>query len=167
MSSELYGYNSLMKLVTENPFVTYSLFTFAVGATIISRSFFQWLPSVSPLLPAIFVIGKRGKKQGMFSGGSSYFFSNFFVAGGQGWWTIPQVLGASVVGACGNVFKKHERIGIVVGVTGYEIIVNTGWALVFGPASFITAIPFSLLHVGSSLGFIVAGRKVYDYLEAR
>lgn len=137
-----------------------AFFALAVAARVV----FQPLPSVDPLLPIILFAGARlGTRDGALFGATSYYASNFFVIGGQGIWTIPMVVGAAGVGACGAMFK-NKLLGIAVGTVFYEIVVNIALAFMFNP---LLALPFAAVHFVSNLAFVAVGEKVLRRIQAR
>ena len=113
-----------------------------------------------------------GLKKGALAGASGYYLSNFLVFGGQGPWTIFQVIGAGAAGLTGGIFGKLFKgrtaffTSAFLGVLTYEIIVNVG-SLSFaaftgmGISYLISALPFSLTHIASTIGFglILYGAK--------
>ncbi|MBU0980656.1 MAG: hypothetical protein KJ709_07650 [Nanoarchaeota archaeon] len=119
----------------------------------------QALPSVEPISFFSFLSGWLfGKKKGFIAGVSALALSNFFVMGGQGPWTIPMALGFGIIGAAGGFLRKRasvfETITVMVIATAvYEVVVNVG-SLIFFPAAFpllfITAAPFTLIHILSN-----------------
>jgi len=142
---------------------------------ILGRAAFQWVPSVEPILPLAVTLGfYYNWKHGFGCGASGFFLSNFLVWGLQGPWTIFQCLGAGVAGATGGFLgrlsknKKMFFLSLLIGTIFYEIIVNIGsltffpWGLLFGPAFFVAAIPFGIIHIFSSIGF---GSIFYAFRE--
>ncbi|MFH1294629.1 MAG: hypothetical protein ABIH90_01655, partial [Candidatus Aenigmatarchaeota archaeon] len=64
---------------------------------VMGRVALQWIPSVEPIVPlAIVVSFFLGYKYGVSSGMGAFYASNFLVWGGQGPWTIFQVVGTGV-----------------------------------------------------------------------
>lgn len=159
-----YAYKDLYKKI--NAFISSYhhafFFFFLFAGAIMSRAIFQYIPSVDPLLPIIFLFGsKYGWRKGIFFGASSYYASNFLVWGGQGWWSIPMSIGAAGAGMLGAFFKRHRYIGIILATAWYEIIINLAWALLFGVHTLIFALPFIIVHFVSNLGFM----KAANFLE--
>lgn len=148
----LYDYADRCKWVT----------VFAVGfaLSIAARVVFQPLPSVDPLLPIVFLAAMRmGWRESAALGSSAYYASNFFVVGGQGFWTIPMVAGAALVGICGSVFRQHAILGILLGTVLYELVVNVSLAFMFDP---LLALPFALTHIVSNAVFVAVGVKLLE-----
>lgn len=176
----------------------YSLARLALLTTILTatgvagRVAFQFIPSVEPLTPLAILIGFFvGPVAGFVSGASGFFASNFFVWGGQGFWTIFQCLGAGLAGFIGGLFGKFFRFderflgkklakkellavfaATAMGIVVYEIIVTVGTgalATLFNPALLllyaVTSIPFSLVHIASSFGFVTAFYEFKDRLK--
>jgi hypothetical protein len=106
-----------------------------------------------------------GPTAGFFSGIYGFFISNFFVIGWQGPWTIFQCIGAGLAGLLGGFFGKINKnsrnlflLSTLLGIISYEIIVTLGgWTLTLGlvPITFyfLTSLPFSIVHIVSSIGF--------------
>ena len=153
--------NRINKMVDAH--LTLCLFAVGFSLAVLGRALFQGIPSVDPLLPIIFLMAPSFslKKAGFF-GGMSYFVSNSVVWGGHGWWDIPMVVGAVLVGATGWFFRGHRFWGILVATILYEVIVNSAWALMFGIQSLFTAIPFALTHIGSNIVFVGIGLKLKE-----
>lgn len=148
--------------------VSWCLFAVGFGFAVMGRALFQGVPSVDPLLPIIFLLAPRfGLWQAGMFGGTAYFVSNSVVWGGHGWWDLPMVTGAFLVGVCGWFFRGHKFLGIFVATCLYEVVVNLSYALVFGLQSLPVAIPFALTHFGSNLVFVGVGLKVLEKMEAR
>jgi hypothetical protein len=134
---------------------------------IFGRAAFQFIPSVEPLTPLAILSGFMfGPIAGFISGASGFFLSNFLVWGGQGPWTIFQCFGAGVAGFVGGMFgvvnKSRWKIllATLLGITLFELIVTTGNGLLFSFFGFsalliyfVTSLPFSLVHIASSIGF--------------
>ena len=143
------------------------LATLLASVGIAGRTALQAIPSVEPLTPLTILIGfLMGPIAGFFSGIYGFFVSNFFVVGWQGPWTIFQCVGAGLAGMIGGFFGKINKnsrnlflISNIIGIILYEIIVTLGgWAiftLALVPVSFyfLTSLPFSVVHLVSSLGF--------------
>ena len=142
-----------------------TLLVFASVVGILGRSIFQFVPSVEPLTPLVVLIGFLfGPFTGFIVGASSFYLSNFFVWGFQGPWSLFQSLGAGFAGVVGGIFGiKKSRVSFLlatgVGILIYEVIVNFGgWAifslgLIPVEIYFITSLPFSVVHIISSMGF--------------
>ena len=133
---------------------------------IAGRSAMQFIPSVEPLTPlAIFTGFVFGPIAGIISGSAGFYISNNFVWGMQGPWTLFQCIGAGLAGAVGGIFgkiKKNSRpallISTFIGIALYELIVSFGgfsFTLGLVPIHlyFMTSLPFSIVHIVSSLGF--------------
>lgn len=143
------------------------------AAGVAGRVALQHIPSVQPLIAVAAATGFYfGTREGMIAGGTGFYISNFLVYGGQGPWTVFQVVGAAAAGASGGFFGKVSEVkyaffsSALVGVIAYELVVNIGS---LGFASFTgiglsylaSAAPFTLTHVASTLGFglILYGSK--------
>ena len=142
------------------------------SAGIAGRAGLQHIPSVEPLVAVAVASGFYfGTKEGLIAGASGYYLSNFLVYGGQGPWTIFQVLGAGLAGLSGSIFGKYFDgrtaffSSILVGVTTFQLIVNIGsLGLSFstgGLTYLAAAAPFAFTHYASTIGFglILYGSK--------
>jgi len=135
------------------------------AAGVAGRAALQFVPSVEPLTPLAVLIGFFfGPVAGFASGAAGFFASNFAVWGGQGVWTPFQSLGAGIAGAIGGVFGLGRKgrlkalAATVVGVVAYEVLVTLGMSMMsfdfaFVAAYALTSLPFSAVHVLSSIGF--------------
>jgi len=149
----------------------------AVAALTVSgvagRVALQHIPSVEPLIAVAAATGFYfGPRYGIAAGGSGYYLSNFLVFGGQGPWTIFQVLGAGSAGLIGGTLGKasNGRVtflsSLFVGVAAFELFVNLG-SLTFatftglGLSYLVSAFPFTVTHLVSTVGFglILYGSK--------
>lgn len=133
------------------------------GTGLLGRVALQAVPSVEPIVPlAIVTSFFLGYRYGMPAGMGSFYLSNFLVWGGQGPWTIFQVIGTGAAALTGGLFgkiskSKYSLLGAaLVGTLLYEFIVDLSFAF-FGFLSpfllFIAPLPFTLIHIASSLGF--------------
>lgn len=139
----------------------------AMAATgVIGRVALQGFPSIEPITALAVASGYYlGPKEGVYTGATAFFVSNFMVYGGQGPWTFFQVAGAAAAGATGYLFSRvhRDRItyfgALVAGVMAYELAVNLGsvlytpWAVGGLVPYFLAAVPFVLIHTASTLGF--------------
>ena len=151
----------------------------AVG--IFGRVAFQFIPSVEPLTALAIAIGYfYGVRHGIFVGAVGFFGSNFLIWGGQGPWTVFQVLGAALAATAGALIGRLPNarnrmktfiIALALGTILFEIAVNIGWGLmlsIFAPLSttmalsFIGALPFAIVHIASSIGF---GAILYEFRD--
>jgi energy-coupling factor transport system substrate-specific component len=131
---------------------------------IMGRIALQGIPSVETITPFSILAGfVLGPIYGLFSGISGFYLSNFFVFGGHGPWTLFQCFGAGLAGLLAGLFGKIRKSSFklfaftcLIGIIVYELSVNIGWALMFGligvPIFIITSLPFSAVHLLSSLG---------------
>lgn len=161
-----------IQLLLTSQKLQYSLLRISLAVTaltslgVVGRVAFQFIPSVEPLTPITVLVGFFfGPVAGFISGASGFYASNFLVWGGQGPWTIFQSLGAGVAGLVGGTFgigKKYRWkvfAATLIGLTLYELIVTIGsaslmsFSMTFIILYLITSLPFSLVHIGSSLGF--------------
>jgi len=135
------------------------------AGTIAGRVALQHVPNVSPVIAVTAASGYYfGIREGVVTGASAYYLSNFLVYGGQGPWTFFQVAGAASAGlAAGIMGKKLSSklaylTSVLVGVLLFQISVNIG-SLTYaaftgmGLAYLASAVPFALTHISSSLGF--------------
>ncbi|MDI6826555.1 MAG: ECF transporter S component [Candidatus Aenigmarchaeota archaeon] len=141
---------------------------------ILGRAAFQFIPSVEPLTPLTILTGfLLGPISGFISGVVGFYLSNFLVWGLQGPWTIFQCLGAGLAGFIGGLIGKSGKksrikflISTFIGIIVYEIIVTVGMGAIFAFPFLlfyiITSIPFSFVHLTSSLGFSIS---FYEFKE--
>ena len=122
----------------------------------------QAIPSAEPITFFALLAGWLfGKRKGFLVGAGALCASNFLVFGGQGIWTIFQALGFGVAGMLGGFLGKKAGLWKVIGVTAlatvlFEFIVNVGSIFMFPFAVFslfLTALPFSLVHITSNACF--------------
>ncbi len=105
-----------------------------------------------------------GRKKGFLIGASSLYISNFFVFGGQGPWTLPQLFCFGVAGWLGGlVGKKLNFIKsifvMLLATVFFELVMNAYSAIFFGGnllLALVTALPFSLTHLVSNAVFALA-----------
>ncbi len=130
-----------------------------VGGASFLRSAMQPWPNVEPLTFFALLAGWLfGKKKGFFVGISSLYISNFFVFGGQGPWTIYQVIGYGIAGFVGGFLRKEAKIfetviAMFLATIILQIIFNIGWGISMGfniLLAFITSIPFMITHLVSN-----------------
>ncbi|MFB6203488.1 MAG: hypothetical protein ABEK01_03265 [Candidatus Nanohaloarchaea archaeon] len=132
---------------------------------IAGRVALQHIPSVETVLPVAVAVGfYHDWRHGAASGVSGYYVTNFLVWGGQGPWTLFQMVGAGMAGASGGLFSKLSRNGrslaaaLATGTVLFELSVNLGsviyvpMAASIGLAYFAAAIPYGLIHLTSSIG---------------
>jgi len=144
---------------------------------ILGRAAFQFIPSVEPLTPLAILTGfLLGPISGFISGVVGFYLSNFLVWGFQGPWTIFQCLGAGLAGFIGGLIGKLGKksrtkflISTFIGIIVYEIIVTVSMGIMFAfPLLLfyiITSIPFSLIHLSSSLGFSFSFYEFKDQIK--
>ncbi len=144
---------------------------------IIGRAALQFVPSVEPITPLAILIGFLiDPISGAVSGISGFYVSNYVVFGGQGPWTIFQCMGAGIAGFVGGIFgglgKKSRAkliISTILGVTLYEIIVTISLSVIFAFSGFIpyivASIPFSLVHISSSVGFSLSFYEFKKHIQ--
>jgi len=136
-----------------------------VGAASLLRVPMQVLPNVEPLTFFAILAGWLfGRKKGLLVGASSLYISNFLVFGGQGPWTIFQVIGYGIAGFLGGFLRKKSGILeamvlVFVATIILQIIFNVGWSIFIGfnlLAAMFTALPFTIIHVISNTIFAAA-----------
>ncbi|MBI2578894.1 MAG: hypothetical protein HYW26_04230 [Candidatus Aenigmarchaeota archaeon] len=145
------------------------LITILTGIGVLGRAAFQFIPSVEPLTPLAILVGFFfGPVAGAVSGASGFYASNFLVWGGQGPWTLFQAAGAGAAGFVGGIFGFFSRsrtsavIATFLGIAAYEIIVTASlgflmsFSIAFTALYMLTSLPFSLVHIISSVGFVIA-----------
>ncbi len=133
-----------------------------VGAATLLRPLMQAFPNVEPLTFFALLAGWLfGSRKGMMVGISSLYLSNFLVFGGQGPWTIFQLIGYGLVGFLGGLLRKKSSMLEVLAVTliatiSLQLIFNLGWSLMIGfnfLAVMMTGIIFTATHIISNLIF--------------
>ena len=142
---------------------------FSVGAAAL-RAPMQVIPSAEPITFFAILSGWLfGKYKGFMVGASAAFLSNFFVYGGQGPWTIPQMLAWGAAGFLAGFLPKFKlskknylfalipTLAIVtLSTIIFDLTLNIAWGLTF-PVSMIgvllTGIPFFVIHLISNLSF--------------
>ncbi|MFB6292497.1 MAG: hypothetical protein ABEI58_03825 [Candidatus Nanohaloarchaea archaeon] len=136
------------------------------AAGIAGRVALQHIPSVETVLPMAVAAGFfYGSRYGFASGAAGFFATNFLVWGGQGPWTVFQVLGAGAAGASGGLMgvlsERPEAFfaSLVAGTLIFETAVNLGslaytpWAAASPLTYLAAALPFAGIHIASSIGF--------------
>lgn len=143
----------------------------------------QAIPSAEPITFFAILAGWLfGKKKGFLTGAAAGYLSNFFMFGGQGPWSIFQMLAWGIAGFLGGFIKdiKPKKnyfvfwlksilpvllIAIIATLT-FEIILNVSWVL-FMPYSlfalFLSGLPFLFIHLVSNVlfaSFLPFARKI-------
>jgi energy-coupling factor transport system substrate-specific component len=140
----------------------------------LGRAALQYLPSVEPITMISILAGILfGKRKGAFVGASSFYLSNFLVFGGQGPWTMFQMIGAGIAGYLGGFAKKNNLILILlvtfIATILYELIVNLTGIFFVGiyllPIYYLTSLPFSFIHLISNLFFVLGVPKFANWIE--
>ena len=151
------------------------LIGFTIGAALL-RIPMQAVPSAEPLTFFAILAGWLfGRSRGFAVGASSLFISNFFMFGGQGPWTIFQVLGFGIAGWLGGFLRKkasYLEVGLIVimGTLIFEIIMNAFTPLMFGSSIFVVfalALPFMMVHLVSNLIFALALPSAKRFIEEK
>ena len=135
----------------------------------------QVVPSAEPISFFALLAGWLfGKKKGFVVGASSLYISNFLVMGGHGPWTIFQALGFGIIGFLGGFLNKKSRLLDVIvialiGTTIYEIIMNFSSMMIFpfGFYVFVTALPFTIIHLISNLIFATILPRIKRLIEEK
>lgn len=144
------------------------IISFVIGG-VLARTFMQGFPSVEPITFFAILTGSLfGWKKGMAAGASAWYLSNFFMFGGQGPWTIIQVMSGALAGYLGSFVKgrlKYAKafLAIFIATIFFEITMNIGSGFFFGfgvIVSFFSAMPFIFTHIVSNLGFAALLPKV-------
>lgn len=155
----IFGLQKQKELLELKEYMLLGLFSFG-GA--ILRVPMQIVPSAEPITFFSFLAGWLfGSKKGFFVGASALFISNFLVMGGQGFWTIFQLLGFGCAGILGGLLRKQATVMEVVLYTIvatliFEAIVNLGSLPFMGfniMAAFIFSLPFMIVHLVSNVSF--------------
>lgn len=140
---------------------------------IIGRVLLQHQPSIETVLPVAIAVGfYAGRKQGLASGITGFYATNFLVYGGQGPWTFYQMAGAGLAAVTASYMskvssgKKMYLGSLFMGTLAFEAVVNlgslffSGVGLFSAPAYLLAAIPFALTHLVSTIGF---GVTIYGF----
>lgn len=140
---------------------------------IIGRVVLQYQPSIETVLPVAIAAGfYAGKKQGLASGMTGFYATNFLVYGGQGPWTFYQMAGAGLAAVTASYMSKFNSgkemyiASLFAGALAFEAAVNlgslffSGVGLLSAPAYLLTAVPFALTHLVSTVGF---GVTIYGF----
>ncbi len=136
------------------------------GIGILGRVLLQYIPSVEPITAMSIAFSFfLGPVYGIISGTLGYYLSNFLVWGGQGPWTLFQVVGiggaALIAGIIGRISQRRSvfLFATTIGVVMYEFIVDLSWGFTFGNFNpfvmFGAAIPFSITHLTTTIGFAI------------
>ena len=140
-----------------------------VGIASLLRVPMQVIPNAEPLTFFALLSGWLfGWKKGVLAGVSSLYISNFLVFGGNGPWTIFQVVGYGLVGFMGSLLRKKATIPEVLALTfiatlSLQLIFNLGWSIFIGfnfIAAMMTGLIFTAIHIVSNLVFATALPKV-------
>ncbi len=133
----------------------------------------QAIPSAEPITFFAILSGWLfGKKKGFLTGASAGYLSNFFMFGGQGPWTIFQMLAWGTAGFLGGFIKNIKPkksyfvywlkaiipvfLIAIVSTLIFEIIMNISWVLFFPYsifALFLSGLPFLFIHLISNIIF--------------
>ena len=137
------------------------------------RILLQHYPSIETVLPVAIAVGFfAGKKQGIASGLTGFYVTNFLVYGGQGAWTFYQMAGAGLAALSASYMSElsSNRImylgSLVAGTVAFEAVVNLGSLFFSGVGLFsastylMAALPFGLIHLASTVGF---GVTIYGF----
>lgn len=146
--------------------------SFILGGALL-RVPMQAVPSAEPITFFAILSGWLfGKKKGFLTGAAAGYISNFLMFGGQGPWSIFQMLGWGIAGFLGGFIKgiKPKKNYIVfwlktiipvmvialIATLIFDIIMNISWAF-FAPfgifALFLSGLPFLFIHLASNLVF--------------
>ncbi|MBC8500977.1 MAG: hypothetical protein ISS25_04540 [Nanoarchaeota archaeon] len=149
------------------------LISFILGAGLL-RVPMQAIPSAEPITFFALLAGWLfGKKKGFLVGAGALLTSNFFVFGGHGPWTLFQALGFGLAGFLGGFLRKRSgyvsTVLIAIAATlVFELVLNISSLFIFpfGFIVFITALPFTLIHLVSnivfSMGLPKARKLIYE-----
>lgn len=146
----------------------------------------QAIPSAEPITFFAILSGWLfGKKKGFLTGALAGYLSNFFMFGGQGPWTIFQMLSWGIAGFLGGFIKNIKPsknyfvfwlksilpilMIAIIGTLIFEIIMNISWFLFFPYnifALFLSGLPFLFIHLVSNVIFALflpfARKVVYE-----
>ncbi len=133
----------------------------------------QAIPSAEPITFFAILAGWLfGKKKGFITGAAAGYMSNFFMFGGQGPWSIFQMLGWGIAGFLGGFIRNIKPkknyfvywvkaiipvvLIAIISTLLFEVIMNVSWVL-FMPYSifalFLSGLPFLLIHLVSNVSF--------------
>lgn len=145
---------------------------FVVGGAAL-RVPMQTVPSAEPITFFAILAGWMfGKKKGFVTGAAAGYLSNFLMFGGQGPWSIFQMLAWGVAGMLGGFIKDIKpsknyfvywvkailpvMLIVVVSTLVFDIVMNVSWAF-FMPFSvfalILSGLPFLFIHLVSNIGF--------------
>lgn len=140
---------------------------------ILGRVALQHVPSVETVLPVAIAVGfYAGKKQGLASGVMGFYATNFLIWGGQGPWTFFQAAGAGLAALSAAYMsrissgRKMYFASLLTGAAIFEASINfgsmffSGTALFSMPAYLLSAAPFALTHIVSTVAF---GVTIYGF----
>jgi len=136
----------------------------------------QAIPSAEPITFFAILSGWLfGRRKGFLTGVGALYLSNFLVFGGQGVWTIFQAIGFGAAGLLGGFLGKKSNVWQVVSISVaatilFEIIINIGSVFMFPFAFFtlfLTAIPFTLVHIVSNASFAFLLPKTRKMIEKK
>lgn len=144
-----------------------------VSAGVLGRILMQPLPSVEPITFFAMLTGWLfGGKKGFVAGASAAYLSNFFMFGGQGIWTLFQMLGLGTAGFLAGFLRKGAKISECLVITAiatllFEVVMNLN-SLIFLPGNIFTifflALPFTFVHLISNLAFSALLPKLKRYV---
>ena len=149
------------------------LIGFTGGAALL-RIPMQGVPSAEPLTFFAILAGWLfGRKKGAIVGATSLYISNFFMFGGQGPWSIFQLLGFGAAGFLGGFLRKKASYFEVITIVAistliFELVINAFTPLMIGVSFFMTfalAIPFMIVHLVSNIIFAFALPKAKKFVE--
>ena len=133
-----------------------------IGIASLLRVPMQIIPNAEPLTFFALLAGWLfGWKKGILAGTSSLYISNFLVFGGNGPWTIFQVIGYGLVGFLGSLLRKKATMFEVLSMAfiatlSLQLIFNLGWSIFIGFNFFmamLTGLVFTAVHIASNLIF--------------
>ncbi|MBW2989081.1 ECF transporter S component [Candidatus Woesearchaeota archaeon] len=133
----------------------------------------QAVPSAEPITFFAILAGWLfGKKKGFITGAAAGYISNFLMIGGQGPWTIFQVIGWGLAGFLGGFIGRIKpkksyfaywlkaiipvMLVAVSATLVFEVIMNVSWASFFPYGIFtlmLSSLPFTLIHLVSNVSF--------------
>jgi hypothetical protein len=148
------------------------LATFIVGGAL-GRAAMQGFPSVEPITFFAVLSGFLfGRHKGAAAGAASWWVSNWLVLGGQGPWSLIHIMSGAVAGYLGGVLKRPGYVTAVAAAIAatlvFELSMNIASGFFFGFGiilSFITALPFALIHIASNAGMALMIPRVYKFVK--
>lgn len=143
--------------------------------SVAGRFMFAFVPAFKPMTAMIVLTGVYlGPEAGFFCGAFTAFLSNFYFA--QGPWTPFQMVAFGLIGfvagLCGRVLQRKGPLLVLYGALAglcYSMIMDVWTVLWYNEgmnggmylASFVAALPFTVLYMVSNVVFLLVLRKPF------